>query len=187
MVRFPAALLLLLFSATAALADPAPCLECHRRGASGGLAPLLEGQHAEYLRTQLTRFREHLRPSFPMTDLSQGLHEQLIEALAAALAARPWQDFAGRINREAAARGSELAARRDCRSCHGEALRGGDSIPRLAGQSPAYLRRQLEAFAAGDRYHPPTGGGQRMQALSAQQSEDLAYWLASLSAPASAR
>jgi cytochrome c553 len=179
--------LLVLLSAVVAAADPTPCLDCHRSGASQGLAPLLEGQHAEYLRIQLTRFREHLRPSFPMTDLSQGLDAPLIDALATTLSARPWEGFSGRINREAAARGAELGRLRDCRACHGEAMRGTGSIPRLAGQAPAYLRQQLEAFVAGDRYHPPTGGGQRMQALSAQQSEDLAYWLASLSAPAGSR
>ena len=176
------ALLLALLPGLAAAVDPAPCLECHRPSASQGLAPVLEGQHAEYLQIQLTRFRDHLRPSFPMTDLSQGLDERAIADLAKALARRAWRDESGRVDPAAARRGAQLAAQRDCRACHGESMLGGDSIPRLAGQSQPYLRQQLLAFSAGSRYHPPTGGGQRMQALEEEQAADLAHWLASLNA-----
>lgn len=35
--------------------------------------------------------------------------------------------------------------------CHGEKAEGNGSIPRLAGQHPAYLARQLEAFASNAR------------------------------------
>jgi cytochrome c553 len=35
--------------------------------------------------------------------------------------------------------------------CHGEKAGGNGPIPRLAGQHPAYLARQLEAFASRER------------------------------------
>lgn len=57
-----------------------------------------------------------------------------------------------------------------CTACHGAQLQGGSApsgtgpvaAPRLAGQSPGYLARQLRAFRAGDRVDP---SGQ-MQAVS---------------------
>ena len=171
---------MLLCPGLAVAADPAPCLECHAGTASKGLAPVLEGQHREYLEIQLTRFREHMRPSFPMRDLSQGLDDEVIRALAAELSARPWRSMRQPPGGESATRGEALAGQRDCAACHGESMLGGGSIPRLAGQSAAYLQQQLQAFSAGQRYHPPTGGGQRMQALSDVQAADLARWLGSL-------
>lgn len=161
-------------------ADIAPCLDCHRSEASGGLAPQLDGQHREYLQVQLTRFREHMRPAFPMQDLAQGLDDRLVAELAAEFSARPWSAVPARIDAEAARRGAAFAERRDCTACHGEAMHGGGSIPRLAGQSPTYLAQQLRQFAAGERHHPPAGGGQRMQSLAPGEAEDLAQWLASL-------
>lgn len=44
-----------------------------------------------------------------------------------------------------------------CQVCHGEAGRGFygfDAMPRLAGQQPAYLERQLRDYASGRRAHP---------------------------------
>jgi cytochrome c553 len=39
-----------------------------------------------------------------------------------------------------------------CRACHGrDGISGSDSVPNLAGQKPAYLQRQLEAFRSGER------------------------------------
>ena len=35
-----------------------------------------------------------------------------------------------------------------CMGCHGDRAAGNGPIPRLAGQHPAYLARQLEAFAS---------------------------------------
>lgn len=39
-----------------------------------------------------------------------------------------------------------------CAACHGEQLRGTADVPRLAGLSPDYVLRQLQAFKSGDRH-----------------------------------
>lgn len=171
---------LVLLAPSAYAAEIAPCLDCHRSAASGGLAPQLDGQHREYLEIQLTRFREHMRPVFPMQDLAQGLDDALVAELAAAFSDREWSNSPARLDDGAIARGARLGALRDCRACHGQALHGSGSIPRIAGQAPAYLAQQLRQFAADERHHPPTGGGQRMQSLAPGEAEDLAQWLASL-------
>ncbi|MCK7594772.1 c-type cytochrome [Pseudomarimonas salicorniae] len=174
--------LLLLAAPCLMAADIAPCLDCHRPGAREGLAPLLEGQHRTYLEIQLRRFKHHMRTSFPMQDLARGIGEEQVAELAAELGARPWQSAPTLQPAKAVKRGARLAERRDCRSCHGDELVGGGSIPRLAGQAAPYLRQQLVYFSAGERHHPPTGGGQRMEALREDQAADLAAWLSSLGA-----
>ena len=67
-----------------------------------------------------------------------------------------------------------------CASCHGSSFHGADDVPRLAGQTPGYVRAQLEDFGLGKRRH---GTGQRSApatSLSADDIESLAQFLASL-------
>ena len=65
-----------------------------------------------------------------------------------------------------------------CASCHGSTGEGMATFPPLAGQSAAYLRSQLDAFADGTRNNPimaPNAKG-----LNAQQRADIAAYYASL-------
>ena len=159
------------------------CLECHRPGQDRGEVPLLEGQPADYLRTQLARFRDDHRQGFPMTALAAGFDDAAVDRLATALAARPWRSAPARsIDAAAAARGSARVEQLACASCHGDGYLGSGEIPRLAGQQPGYLRRQLAAFGDGDRHHPPSGVGSRLYALSVAEVADIAAFLHALDA-----
>ena len=65
-----------------------------------------------------------------------------------------------------------------CASCHGQRGEGMAAFPRLAGTGADYLRRQLDAFAAGTRKNPvmqPIA-----QALSPEQRAQVAAYYASL-------
>ena len=42
-----------------------------------------------------------------------------------------------------------------CASCHGDNAQGKDAIPRLAGQHPEYLVKQLAAFKSQQRGNAP--------------------------------
>ena len=174
-------LVVLLFALAPSLAVAAeaiaPCLDCHV-GDAKAVAPALDGQHAEYLRIQLTRYRDGQRKAFPMEHLVQGLDDAAIAALAERFAARPWFDFPASQDSERITRGAALAERHDCTACHGDTLRGGGSIPRLAGQNPVYLAQQIAGFASDERFHPPTGVGGRMYRFDAGDAADLAAWLA---------
>jgi cytochrome c553 len=64
-----------------------------------------------------------------------------------------------------------------CDSCHGAAFMGAGDIPRLAGQHPGYLARQLTAMAAQTRYHPPSGIGAPLSRLAAADIEAIAAYL----------
>jgi cytochrome c553 len=55
-----------------------------------------------------------------------------------------------------AAQVSAPAAAAVCQGCHGVGGEGNPPavIPRIAGQSPEYLEKQLRDYATGDRFHP---------------------------------
>ena len=75
------------------------------------------------------------------------------------------------------------AAAAVCHGCHGARGEGNPpaAIPRIAGQSPEYLEKQLRDYATGDRFHPvmqnfakPLGNAER---------SEIAAYFASLDAP----
>ena len=176
--------LVLLLAGSGVFAEPididAACLDCHRPGQARGEVPVIEGQQRDYLRNQLTRFRERHRDSFPMSALSAGLDAATVERLAAELAARPWQSPRVAVAAEHVARGAGRTQDLACAECHGERFLGAGDIPRLAGQQPGYLGRQLQGFGEGDRFHPPTGIGTRMYALEPDDARNIAAFLHSL-------
>lgn len=185
-MRYPALLALLLSLLVAPVAAEellVPCLDCHQASTRLGEVPLIAGQHAGYLTTQLQRFRDRHRSSFPMDSMAGGLDDAALASTVAEIAGRPWsswpaQPFEG--EEQVLARGSELARRFDCVACHGTGFAGGDQIPRLAGQRPGYLAQQIAGFTGGDRHHPPTGTGAPIAAMDASEREALALWLSRL-------
>ena len=156
------------------------CLDCHRPTQMRGQVPLIEGQHAEYLRAQLADFRDLHRQGFPMTALAAGMDEQSIEEVVQALSVRPWRRSARPVSRRAADRGGSLVVALSCESCHGNDFLGADRMPRLAGQTAGYLRRQISAFADGERQHPLSDVDGRIYALDEEQIRDIAAYLHSL-------
>ncbi|WP_249729016.1 c-type cytochrome [Acidovorax sp. CCYZU-2555] len=78
------------------------------------------------------------------------------------------------------AAGARIAARGGaaCASCHGREGEGSAHYPPLAGQPAAYLQRQLQAMASGQRQAPLMGPVAR--SLSAQERSDVAAYYASL-------
>ena len=155
------------------------CLDCHRPQQDRGAVPVIEGQHADYLRAQLQRFQQRHREGFPMNALSAGLDAPSLAAMADALAARPWRAASSAPQPRAEAGRAQLEAF-DCASCHGSDFLGGGRIPRIAGQQAAYLQRQIAAFGEAERHHPPVGGGARMYGITPDAAEAIAAALAEL-------
>ena len=168
---------------SAQAAEVEACLDCHGGSGRRALAPNLDGQHAAYLQAQLTRFREHAREAFPMEALAQGLDDGLVSELAVAFSQRVWTSPALTIDPQTIEQGHELLQRFDCAACHGAAFLGGGEVPRLAGQQPDYLQRQLRAFGADERAHPPSGTGAPLRSLDDDQRAAIAAALAAFSDP----
>jgi cytochrome c553 len=158
----------------------AACLDCHQPGQTRGDVPMIEGQHRDYLATQLGRFRELHRPGFPMSGLAAGIDAAAAEHLADALSQRQWRSASATLAPESVVRGRERVDMLECAACHGTSFLGSGDIPRLAGQQPGYLDRQLQSFGHGERHHPLTGIGTRMYALTDQETADIAAYLHAL-------
>lgn len=159
----------------------ADCIDCHRtRGNLGAQLPRIEGQHAAYLARELGRFRDTHRKNLPMQIVASALTRDQLQALAAELAARPWDPKPQRTDAAAATAGSPLAAALACSSCHGPTFRGAHLVPRLAGQNPEYLARQLRAFDSGHRELSLPEAALSMKGLNAAEINALAHYLSSL-------
>jgi cytochrome c553 len=156
------------------------CLDCHRANQPAGEVPRIEGQQRDYLLNQLVRFRDRHREGFPMAAFAAGIDDAAAARIADALAQRPWPEAADPPPPGSATRGAQRAAELACASCHGEQYLGSGDVPRLAGQQPGYVARQLQGFGDAERFHPPTGIGSRMYALDAADASDIAAFLHSL-------
>lgn len=182
----------------AAAPDPgilAGCARCHGidgRGDPNGAFPRLDVQNEAYLLASLRAFARGERHSGIMESAVRGLDEADLRALARHYASRPAGTAPPRpaATPEALARGRTLAHAGDpsrripaCVECHGP---GGDRrnprYPRLAGQYPGYLARQVELFQS----HSRGGSGyQHLMHLAAHSLEpgdihDLALYYGSL-------
>ena len=157
------------------------CVECHQsEGALAAQLPRIEGQHAEYLAREIEHFQDAHREGFPMRIIASTLPRAQIKAIASELAARPWDRRPELFDSIAAKAGAPLASALACSGCHGPAFRGAAAVPRLAGQNPEYLARQLRAFDHGHRQLSLPEAAVSMKGLSAAETHALAHYLASL-------
>lgn len=130
------------------------CFLCHGIDgeSSTELYPRLAGQHRLYLEKQLKDFRDGRRTGGGMEKMAEGLRDEEIAGLAVYFSARkadptPAADAArASTGRELYRTGSPGAGWPACASCHGVNGAGTQNLPRLAGQLPAYVARQLRNF-----------------------------------------
>jgi cytochrome c553 len=133
------------------------CTMCHgARGVSEANSPNLAGQFAPAIFKQLQDFKSGARSSAVMEPLVANLTEQDMRDLAAYYAYLPrlpgyHPETAGPAPRIVAS-GAPMRNIPPCASCHGSIdYKTGSAW--LEGESPVYLRAQLEAFASGARHN----------------------------------
>lgn len=152
------------------------CVGCH---GSAGVShsptwPNLAGQRAAYIAAQLKRFKSGQRQNATMKSIAEGLADDDINNLAEYFAGLPGKSAGG--DAALAQSGKDKAAM--CMGCHGSKLEGRGQVPKLAGQHPKYLSKQLNDFKSGDRQAGP------MNAIAKSLSEDdikaLSEYLGSL-------
>ena len=171
------------------------CASCHgldgRGTVTGGEAPNLTIQTAEYLHAALRSYAEARRHSGFMQPQAATLTDAQMVALADYFSQVP-RSAGGpaEASGETLARGREIATNgipdmgvAGCLSCH---ERGADEpekglfFPSLFGQSETYLRRQLDLLAAGSRgatgiYNPMHA---EAHGMSQTDRDAVAAWLA---------
>lgn len=152
------------------------CFNCH--GAEGNSKrsnfPSLAAQKPAYLVNQLRAFRDGTRKNGMMQNMAANLSDQEMNNLAA---------FFASVNNVSAGGDQALAAKGEskasmCFGCHGNKAVGMGVTPRLAGQQPAYLQRQLQAFKDGSRKNGPMSGIAKM--LSEEEIQAVTEYMGSL-------
>jgi cytochrome c553 len=155
----------------AAKADPAAgqkiasgvCVACH--GADGNSTvpanPILAGQSADYIATQLAAFKAGTRPSPIMQGMAAPLSPDDMRNLGAWFESQKHMPMVAR-DKALALRGEQIwrggikaAGVPACAGCHGAAGLGIPAqYPRLSGQYSDLTYGWLKAFAANGRPHP---------------------------------
>jgi len=118
--------------------------------------PVLAGQHANYLMTQLQAFRGQTRGDPDAIGYMWGMASPLDDTIIAGLA-----DYYSKQTPQAGPAGVAALTERGktiyqngdsgqgvppCAACHGPGAAGTDAYPRLAGQHVQYLMKQLRSF-----------------------------------------
>jgi cytochrome c553 len=136
------------------------CARCHgsnNTGPASDLVPVLHGQSSAYLKAALKSYSDGSRASGIMQPAASELKEDAVNRLAEYYAgldlpARPTSSATG--DKAAIERGRALTTQGDtdngvpaCASCHGQTAM--PTFPKLSGQNPRYMTRQLELWKKG--------------------------------------
>ena len=154
----------------------AVCMGCH--GSEGistsPMWPNLAGQSRTYIEVQLKKFKAGQRSNSSMNAIAKDLSDADIQNLAAYFSSLPSKSAGG--DAKFAENGKGKAAM--CTGCHGQEFKGNGQFPRLAGQHPKYLSKQLHDFKSGARKGGPMNG--IVQSLSDDDIKAIAEYLGSL-------
>jgi cytochrome c553 len=160
----------------------APCAACH--GADGNSAtgefPVLAGQTARYLYLELKDFKEGRRSNGLMAPFVDKLSREDMLDLADYFSSQKPKPIAFNPDAARVARGKRKADEVLCTMCHLGGMKGQNEIPRVAGQHPEYVIKQLKAFKARTRTNDAGSMTSVAQTISEQDIEDLAHYIASL-------
>ena len=185
----PFCFLALLALAAGAHADPAagkkkaaPCVTCHGPdgNSASGEYPILAGQTARYLYLQLKDFKEGRRSNGLMAPFVAKLSRDDMLDLADYFAAQKPRPIAFKPDAKRVARGKKKADEVLCTMCHLGGMKGQNEIPRVAGQYPEYVIKQLKAFKARTRTNDAGSMTSVSQTISERDIEDLAHYIANL-------
>jgi len=153
------------------------CLQCH--GSNGNSKnsqyPSLAGQRAMYFESQLKNFQSGQRDNSVMQGMATNLTKPDITNISAYFASLTTES-AGTSDLSLAKKGKEKFAM--CAGCHGSSALGRGGFPRLAGQQPQYIEKQLLAFKNRSRKGGPMNA--MTSSLSEQDIKEIAAYLGSL-------
>jgi len=158
------------------------CVACH--GVNGNSTvpqfPILAGQTARYVYLQLKDFKEGRRSEPQMEPFVKDLSRQDMFDIAGYFAAQKPRaaDFATDPAR--VERGRRKAEETLCTMCHLGGFKGQNEIPRVAGQHPAYVIKQMQDFKHGRRTNDAGNMASVAKTLTDQDIEDLAHYLVAL-------
>src|SRR5258706_10995079 len=124
------------------------CFACHGVNGNSQIPqfPILAGQTARYIFLQLRDFQEGRRTEPAMEPFYKDLTREDIFDLAAFFSAQKPVSNVFVADPARIARGRAKAEETLCTMCHLGGFKGQNEIPRVAGQHPAYVIKQLQDF-----------------------------------------
>jgi cytochrome c553 len=160
------------------------CAICHGpTGISRADSPNLAGQYASVIYKQLWDFRSGARTNATMSPFALNLNDQEIADLAAYYAYLPrlpaYHPTPQLPRPRIVVYGAPLRGIAPCGSCHGS-LDNKAGSPWLEGQSEAYMKAQLHAFASSERRNDISQQMRNIaRAMTPQETEEAAAYYAS--------
>ncbi len=114
--------------------------------------PSLGAQPALYTLVELVMFRDKLRITEPMNEMTKGLSDDDLRAVSDMIAKLPPPEpISGIPDPARMDRGRVLAQQNRCNFCHQSNFQGLDNVPRLAGQREDYLLKSLRTYKDNSR------------------------------------
>lgn len=158
------------------------CIACHgpNGNSPNGQFPVLAGQSARYIGLQLKDFKEGRRKDPVMSPMAAPLSSEDMQDLAVYFAAQKPIAISFKPDPDKVQLGAKKSDETLCAMCHLGGLKGQNEIPRLAGQQPDYVMKQLKAFKARTRTNDGGNMTSVAQTLSEEDMLDLANYIGSL-------
>jgi cytochrome c553 len=168
---------------TAAVREKAQaCFACH--GPNGNsenpLYPVLAGQSWRYTYIQLKDFKEGRRSDPLMSPMAAGLSRDDMIALGNFFAAQKPLPIKFKADGARVAAGKRISDAVLCPMCHLGGFVGQNEIPKVAGQHPEYIRKQLADFKARRRTNDAGNMTSVAGTLSDDDIESLAHYISNL-------
>ena len=158
------------------------CFACH--GPNGNSAipayPILAGQSWRYIYIQLKDFKEGRRTDPVMSPMVADLSRDDMIALGNFFAAQKQAPIAFKADGARVDAGRKISDAVLCPMCHLGAFVGQNEIPKVAGQYPEYVSKQLHDFKAKRRTNDAGNMTSVAGTLSDDDIESLSHYIANL-------
>jgi cytochrome c553 len=158
------------------------CAACH--GPEGNSTnpqyPILAGQSWRYIYIELKDFKEGRRSDPQMSPMAANLSQEDMVALGNYYAAQKPKPIKFQLDGAKAEAGRKIADAALCPMCHLGGFVGQNEIPRVAGQWPDYVKKQLQDFRAKRRTNDAGNMTSYTASLSDQDIENLAQYIGNL-------
>ena len=159
-----------------------PCFACH--GPDGNSKnpdyPVLAGQSWRYIYIQLKDFKEGRRSDPVMSAMAASLSRDDMIALGNFFAASKPLPIAFKADDAKVEAGRKISDAVLCPMCHLGGFVGQNEIPKVAGQYPQYIRKQLMDFRAKRRTNDAGNMTSVAGTLSDDDIENLTHYIANL-------
>jgi cytochrome c553 len=157
------------------------CAACHGEDGNSRTpnVPSLAGQPEFFLVNQLFLFREGVRKVAGMSEVTKGLKDEDLVALAKHFTALEPKPSEEKVDPALVKRGAALAEPMRCASCHLPSLAGQEQMPRLAKQRIDYLIHSMKQFRDDARSGADTQMNNVLIGVSDDDIAALAHYAAS--------